>query len=102
MPFELLVDGRLDLNIPAMIWATKGGRVELTLLAQAIKVLSYTQIQAIMKGVEEIQMSKKKRKEKTAMMMAMYLLGSELFRLQWTYHAISRDEYLQNKNKSFL
>lgn len=42
----------------------KGGRVELTLLAQAIKVLSYTQIKAIIKGVEEIQMSKKKRKEK--------------------------------------
>lgn len=30
------------------------------MLTQAIKVLSYTHIQAIMAGVEEIQMSKKK------------------------------------------
>lgn len=36
------------------------------------------------------------------MMVAMYLLGSELFRLQWTYHAILRDDYVQNKKKSFM
>ena len=36
--------------------------MELTLLTPAIKVLSYTHIQAIMGGVEEIQMSKEKKK----------------------------------------
>lgn len=35
--------------------------MELTLLTLAIKVLSYTHIQAIMEGVEEIQMRRKKR-----------------------------------------
>lgn len=37
--------------------------MELTLLTQAIKVLSYTHIQAIMGGVGEIQMSEKKKEK---------------------------------------
>lgn len=77
-PFGWIVYWGLDLNIPAMICVSKGGRVELTLLTQAIKVLSYTYVQAIMEAVEEIQMSKKKKS--SALMVAKYLPVSELIR----------------------
>lgn len=56
----------------------KGGRVELTLLTQAIKVLSYTHIQAIMEGVEEIQMSLKTLKQNTTSMLMVEVLFIKL------------------------
>lgn len=46
--------------------------MELTLLSQAIKVLSYTHIQAIMQGVEEIQMSRKKTGSSATMVRNVY------------------------------